>query len=78
MFIIYFQLVQFNIATVMIEMIEGKLITGLLPAEARLFFVLDNITYIYICNFHWKSVLKCTTCFFIYCLVDTQNNLTRN
>lgn len=47
MFIIYFQLVQFNIATVMIEMIEGKLITGLLPAEARLFFVLDNITYIY-------------------------------
>lgn len=38
MFIIYFQLVQFNIATVMIEMIEGKLITGLLPAEARLFF----------------------------------------
>ena len=48
MFIIYFQLVQFNIATVMIEMIEGKLITGLLSAEARLFFfVLDNITYIY-------------------------------
>lgn len=63
----------------MIEMIEVKLITGLLPAEARLFLYWIILqSYIYICNYHWKSVLKCTTCFLIYCLVDAQNNLPRN
>lgn len=35
---ILLKVVQFNIATVMIEMIEVELITGLLPAEARRFF----------------------------------------
>lgn len=44
---ILLKVVQFNIATVMIEMIEVELITGLLPAEARLFFVSDNIACIY-------------------------------
>lgn len=51
-----------------------------ITCRSKTFFVLDNITklYIYICNYHWKSVLKCTTCFLIYCLVDAQNNLPRN